>query len=63
MLYASLNLCLLEQMSDCFNRMMQYHAWPREPHHLSDLLSHILAVAVSGALLAGGLLFSISAGR
>ncbi len=56
-------ILFVPQMPDCFKRMIQNHPWSSEPHHLSDLLPHILTVAMSRALLAGGLLLTVPASR
>ena len=44
-----------------FKRMMQNHPWTGESHHLTNLIPHILPVAMSRAFLARGLLLSILA--
>ena len=41
--------------------MIQHHPWSREPHHFSDLLTHILTITMSRALLAGCLLLAVLA--
>ena len=43
--------------------MIQHHPWSREPHHFSDLLTHILTITMSRALLAGSLLLTVLACR
>ena len=48
-------------MPYCFNRVMQYHPWTGESHHLTNLVPHVLPVAMSRAFLARGLLLSILA--
>ena len=46
-----------------FNRVVNNHPWSRESHHFTNLVPHVLPVAMRRAFLAGGLLLAIFACR
>ncbi len=45
-------------MKQCQHRVAEDHSWSCEPHHLSDLLAAVLAIAVNRTLVAGAFLLS-----
>ena len=45
-----------QEVSNCFDRIVEQHARTNPAHHVANLLAHRRLVAMDGAPLAGGLL-------
>ena len=44
-------------ITQCLKRVMNYHPWTAEPHHLTNLIPHIRTITMNSTLVTLGLLF------